>query len=80
MDPQQLLARLKTLTSNFSAGQLAMLGISFVLVVGVVAGSAWYLNAPNYVLLFSDMDAEAAGQMVTRLKTIHGYAAKLRSA
>src|SRR5918993_1745762 len=70
VDPQQLLARLKTLTSNFSAGQLAMLGISFVLVVGVVAGSAWYLNAPNYVLLFSDMDAEAAGQMVTRLKNL----------
>jgi flagellar M-ring protein FliF len=70
VDPQQLLARLRTLTSNFSAGQVAMLGLSFVLVVGIVVGSAWWLNAPTYVLLFSDMDAEAAGQMVTRLKNL----------
>jgi flagellar M-ring protein FliF len=70
MDPQQLLARLRTLTSSFSAGQLAMLVMSFVLVVGVVAGSAWYLNAPTYALLFSDMDPETAGQIVTRLKTL----------
>ena len=70
MDPQQLLSRLRTLTSSFSAGQLAMLVGSFVLVVGIVVGSAWWLNAPNYVLLFSDMDAESAGQIVTRLKTL----------
>ena len=70
MDPQQLLARLRTLTASFSAGQLAMLATSFVLVVGVVAGSAWYLNAPTYALLFSDMDPETAGQIVTRLKTL----------
>src|SRR5918993_4365604 len=70
MDPQQLLARLRTLTSSFSGGQLAMLATSFVLVVGIVAGSAWYLNAPTYALLFSDMDPETAGQIVTRLKTL----------
>ena len=71
MDPQQLLPRLRALTSSFSAGQLAMLGASFVLVVGIVAGSAWWLNAPNYVLLYSDMDSEAAGQMGTRLKNLN---------
>jgi flagellar M-ring protein FliF len=71
MDPQQLLARLKTLGSSFSASQLAMLGLSFVLVVGIVVGSAWWLNTPNYVLLYSDMDAESAGQMVTRLKNLN---------
>ena len=70
MDPQQLLARLRTLTASFSTGQLAMLGVSFVLVVGIVAGSAWWLNAPTYALLFSDMDQETAGQIVTRLKTL----------
>lgn len=70
MDPEQLLARLKTLTSSFSPGQLVSLIASFVLVVGIVAGSAWWLNAPSYVLLFSDMDAESAGQIVTRLKTL----------
>jgi flagellar M-ring protein FliF len=70
MDPQQLLARLRTLTSSFSGGQLAMLALSFVMVVGIVVGSAWWLNAPSYVLLFSDMDPESAGQIVTRLKTL----------
>ena len=70
MDPQQLLGRLKTLTASFSTGQLVTLGASFVMVVAIVAGSAWWLNTPSYVLLFSDMDAEAAGQIVTRLKTL----------
>src|SRR5688572_27316978 len=70
MDPQQLLARLRTLTSSFSGGQLATLALSFVMVVGIVVGSAWWLNAPSYVLLFSDMDPESAGQIVTRLKTL----------
>src|SRR5215211_6387358 len=40
------------------------------MVVAIVAGSAWWLNTPSYVLLFSDMDAEAAGQIVTRLKNL----------
>ena len=70
MDPQQLVARFKTLTASFSAGQLVSLIGSFVMVVTIVAGSAWWLNAPSYALLFSDMDAESAGQIVTRLKTL----------
>lgn len=70
MDPQQLLTRFRTLTASFSPGQLVTLAASFVLVVGIVAGSAWWLNAPSYVLLFSDMDPESAGQIVTRLKTL----------
>ena len=70
MDPQQLLSRFRTLTAAFSTGQLVTLAASFVLVVGIVAGSAWWLNAPSYVLLFSDMDPESAGQIVTRLKTL----------
>jgi len=69
VDPQQLLSRLRTLFSAFSATQLVTLAGTFVLVVGIVAGSAWWLNAPTYVLLFSDMDAESAQQVVTRLKT-----------
>jgi flagellar M-ring protein FliF len=70
MDPQQLLARLRTLTSSFTAGQLVTLGLTFVLVVGIIAGSAWWINAPSYVLLYSDMDAESAAQIVTRLKNL----------
>lgn len=71
MDPQQLLSRLKTLTSSFTATQLATLAGTFVLVAGIVGGSAWWLNAPTYVLLFSDMDAESAGQVITRLKSMN---------
>ena len=44
--------------------------VSFVLVVGVVGGSAWWLNTPSYALLFADMDEDAAGQVVTRLKSL----------
>jgi flagellar M-ring protein FliF len=70
VDPQTLLSRLRALTSNFTTTQLVTLAGSFALVVGIIAGSAWWLNAPNYVLLFSDMDAESAAQIVTRLKTM----------
>ena len=69
MDPQQLLSRFKTLTSSFTSSQLATLALTFVLVVGVIAGSTWWLNKPNYTLLFADMDPETAGQIVTKLKT-----------
>jgi flagellar M-ring protein FliF len=68
VDPQQLLARLRALTSSFSTGQLLTLAGTFVLVVGIVAGSAYWLNAPTYALLFADMDPESAGQIVTELK------------
>jgi flagellar M-ring protein FliF len=68
VDPQQLLSRLRTLTSAFTTTQLVTLAGTFVLVVGIIAGSAWWLNKPTYALLFSDMDAESAGQIVTELK------------
>ena len=70
MNLEQLFARAKSLLSTFSAAQLISLVASFVLVVGIVAGSAYFMNRPNYVLLFSDMDAESAGQVVTRLKSL----------
>jgi flagellar M-ring protein FliF len=71
VDHQQLLARLRALTSEFTATQLATMVGVFLLVVGIIAGSAWWLNAPTYVLLFSDMDAESASQVVTRLKGLN---------
>jgi flagellar M-ring protein FliF len=66
---EQLFSRLKALTSAFSAAQLATLAVTFVLVVGVIAGSAWWLNKPTFALLLADMDPDTAGQIVTRLKT-----------
>jgi flagellar M-ring protein FliF len=70
MDTSQLLTRLRGLGANLSPAQLATLGGTFLLVVALVGGSAWWLNAPTYTLLFSDLDPETAGQMVTRLKTL----------
>jgi flagellar M-ring protein FliF len=70
VDPEQLLARAKTILSSFSAAQLVSLVLSFVLVVGIVVGSAYFINKPNYILLFSDMDADSAGQVVSRLKSL----------
>jgi flagellar M-ring protein FliF len=70
MDLQQILSRLKALGSEFTTAQLATLALTFVLVVGLIAGSTWYLNKPTYALLFADMDAETAGQIVTKLKTM----------
>src|SRR4051794_5602924 len=70
MDPQQIFDRLKALVSSFTAPQLASLILAFTLVVGIVAGSALWLNKPTYALLFSDMDPETAGEIVTKLKTM----------
>lgn len=70
MDPQQILTRLKTLVSSFSRTQLVSLAASFVAVVAIVASSAWWVKTPTYALLFSDMDADTAGQIITRLKTM----------
>lgn len=70
MDLHTLAARLRALTDNFSTGQIVSLVASFVLVVGIVVGSAWWLNAPSYAVLFQDMDAETANQIVSKLKTM----------
>lgn len=67
---EALLEQLKSFTSKFTLTQLIALVATFVLVVGLVAGSAWWLNKGDYVLLFDDMDADSAGQVVTRLKSM----------
>jgi flagellar M-ring protein FliF len=70
MDPQQIMARLRALASSFSTAQLVSLALAFVLVVGIVAGSARWVSTPTYALLFSDMDPETASGIVARLKTM----------
>ncbi|MES1254957.1 MAG: flagellar basal-body MS-ring/collar protein FliF [Acidobacteriota bacterium] len=69
MNPEQMLAHLKRLTATLSPRQLVTLGVAFVAVVGVVAGSAYWINAPSYSLLATDMDAESAQSVVAKLKT-----------
>lgn len=68
MDFEALKSRWQTLTGALSRGQLATLGLTFIAVVGMVAGSAMWLNTPTYSLLFSDLDAESASQVVARLE------------
>jgi len=68
VDPQRLLARLQATLGSFSPAQIASLVAAFLVVVGVVAGSAYWLNAPAYRVLFSDMDAESASQVVQKLR------------
>jgi flagellar M-ring protein FliF len=70
VDPQSLATRLQALGAQFTTGQLVSLVGSFVLVVGIVGGSAMWLNRPNYALLFADMDPDSAAQVVTRLKSL----------
>jgi flagellar M-ring protein FliF len=65
-----VLEQLKSFTSKFTLTQLLALVVTFVLVVGLVVGSAWWLNKGDYVLLFDDMDADSAAQVVTRLKSM----------
>ncbi len=68
MNPDQLLAHFKRLTSTLSATQLASLAAVFVAVVGILVGSAYYINTPTYAVLFSDMDSESASSVITKLK------------
>ena len=70
MDPEQLAAKLRRLTDPFTTGQLVTLGLTFVIVIGVVIGSAMWLQKPTYRLLQSDLDPETMGQVVARLKSL----------
>ena len=69
MNIDQLFAHLKKLGSTLKPGQMAALAGVFVAVVGIVVGSAYWINVPQYTLLVADMDAETASSVVARLKT-----------
>ena len=63
-----MFAQLKRLFTTLTIGQIATLGAVLVAVVGLVVGSAYWVNTPSYTLLYSDLDAESAGAVVTQLK------------
>ena len=69
MNPQQFLAHVKRLSTTLSVGQIASLIAAFVAVVGVVAGSAYWANAPSYTTLYRDLDPESAQAVIAKLKT-----------
>jgi flagellar M-ring protein FliF len=68
VDLSQLSTKLRTLASALSRTQLITLGVTFVAVVALVGGATYWIQAPAYRLLFSDLDAEAAAAVVARLK------------
>jgi flagellar M-ring protein FliF len=69
VDPSQLLVRLKTLGGALSTPQRLSLAGAFIAVVAIFGGSAYWMQQPDYTLLFADMDAESASEVITRLKT-----------
>jgi flagellar M-ring protein FliF len=63
-----LLLRLKASAAALSGRQLTTLAIAFVAVVALTIWSAYSLKTPSYGVLFSDMDAESAASVVSKLK------------
>jgi flagellar M-ring protein FliF len=68
MNIEQFFARLKAGAEALSGKQLVSLSLAFLAVVGLTIGSAYWLNTPNYGVLFSDMDSESAASVVAKLK------------
>jgi flagellar M-ring protein FliF len=66
---EQLIAHLQKITTALSGKQIAGLVTVFVAVVAVVVGSAYWLSVPTYTLLVTDMDAETASSVVSRLQS-----------
>lgn len=64
-----MLEHVKKLTATLSPRQMATMAAAFVGVVGLIVGAAYWVNAPSYALLYSDLDPESANQVVSRLKT-----------
>ena len=68
MNIEQFFARLKAGAEALSGKQLTSLSLAFLAVVGLTIGSAYWLNTPNYGVLFSDMDSESASSVIAKLK------------
>ena len=68
MNIEQFFARLKAGAEALSGKQLVSLSLAFLAVVGLTIGSAYWLNTPNYGVLFSDMDSESASSVIAKLK------------
>jgi len=69
VDFGQLLGQLKRLIGTLSTRQLVSIGAGFLASMALVVGSASWMSTPTYGLLYADMDAEAAAEIVTRLKS-----------
>ncbi|MCX6537757.1 MAG: flagellar basal-body MS-ring/collar protein FliF [Acidobacteria bacterium] len=70
MDFENTFKRLAALGGSLSTTQLVSLVAAFVGVVALVVGSANWLSQESYVLLFTDLDAVSATDVVGRLKSM----------
>ncbi len=66
---QDLVLRVRKLTAALNARQLTTLGLAFVAAVVLVVGASYYLNAPDYRVLFADMEPDEASRVESGLKS-----------
>jgi flagellar M-ring protein FliF len=66
---QDLVLRVRKLTAALNPRQLTTLALAFLGAVVLVVGASWYLNAPDYRVLFADMEPEEAARVESGLKS-----------
>jgi flagellar M-ring protein FliF len=66
---QDLVLRVRKLTAALNPRQLTTLALAFVAAVILVVGASWYLNTPDYRVLFADMEPEEAARVEAGLKS-----------
>ena len=57
-----------SVTRALTPMQIASLALTFLAVVGLTVGAAYWISAPTYRVLFSDMDPESAAAVVEDLR------------
>jgi flagellar M-ring protein FliF len=66
---QALVLRVRKLTSALNPRQLTTLALAFAAAVALVAGASWWLNQPDYRVLFADMEPEEAARVEAGLQS-----------
>ena len=73
MNPERLISWFKNfggaVARSLTPTQLLSLVLTFVAVVGLTVGAAYWISAPTYRVLFSDLDPESAASVVEQLRT-----------
>jgi flagellar M-ring protein FliF len=63
----QFFSRFKELGGQLSIKQQISLVLTFLAVIGIVSGAAWWITRPTYALLFEEMDQTAASEVIAKL-------------
>jgi len=67
MQMQALVERGKAVHASLGTARLVSLAAVFVGVMALMIGTTWYVNRPDYRVLFSDLNGEEAARVVDRL-------------